>query len=101
LPRSQNNLVVLAMINIVLYGFALMWVGPATADVHNIAGPHLRGLGIGIFFSVANIAARHRGASDRQAQRCPRRGRQSRKDEAVALGLSGGVCAVGAAAVAR
>ncbi|MEO8032902.1 MAG: MFS transporter [Acidobacteriota bacterium] len=53
---------VLLMINIVLYGFALMWVGPAAADVHDIAGPRLRGLGIGIFFSTANIMAYGIGA---------------------------------------
>jgi MFS family permease len=52
-----NNLMVLLLLNVVLYGLALMWVGPATADIHDIAGPNLRGLGIGIFFSIANIAA--------------------------------------------
>jgi MFS family permease len=52
-----NNLVVLLLLNVVLYGLALMWVGPAAADIHDIAGPNLRGLGIGIFFSIANIAA--------------------------------------------
>jgi MFS family permease len=57
-----NNSIVLLLINIVLYGFALMWVGPAAADVHDIAGPRLRGLGIGIFFSTANIMAYGIGA---------------------------------------
>jgi MFS family permease len=52
-----NQIVVLLLLNIVLYGLALMWVGPAAADVHDIAGPNLRGLGIGIFFSAANIVA--------------------------------------------
>jgi MFS family permease len=52
-----NNLVLLIGVNVVLYGLALMWVGPATADVHDIAGPNLRGLGIGIFFSTVNIVA--------------------------------------------
>jgi MFS family permease len=52
-----NNLIVLLLLNVVLYGLALMWVGPAAADIHDIAGPNLRGLGIGIFFSIANIAA--------------------------------------------
>lgn len=44
-------------VNVVLYGLALIWVAPATADLHEIAGPHLRGLGIGIFFSTVNIVA--------------------------------------------
>jgi len=33
-----------------------VWLGPAAADVHDIAGPQLRGLGIGIYF-FAVIAA--------------------------------------------
>jgi MFS family permease len=52
-----NNIVLLRIVNVVLYGLAVMWVGPATADVHDISGPHLRGLAIGIFFSVVNIVA--------------------------------------------
>ncbi|MEO6390543.1 MAG: MFS transporter [Pyrinomonadaceae bacterium] len=47
----------LLVLNSVLFGFALSWLGPAAADVHDIAGPHLRGLGIGIYFSMVNIAA--------------------------------------------
>lgn len=52
-----DQLMLLLVINIVLYALALMWVGPATADVHDIAGPNLRGLAIGIFFSTVNIVA--------------------------------------------
>jgi MFS family permease len=52
-----NNIALLVVVNIVLYALALMWVGPATADVHDLAGPHLRGLAIGIFFSTVNISA--------------------------------------------
>ena len=52
-----NNLLTLLAINIVLYALAILWVGPAVADVHDLAGPHLRGLAIGIFFSAVNIAA--------------------------------------------
>jgi MFS family permease len=52
-----NNLATLLAVNIVLYALAILWVGPATADVHDLAGPHLRGLAIGIFFSAVNIAA--------------------------------------------
>ena len=57
-----NNLTAIVIVNIVLYGLALMWVGPATADVHDITGPNLRGLGIGIFFSIVNIVAYGIGA---------------------------------------
>jgi MFS family permease len=52
-----NQLAALALINAAVYGLSLMWVGPATADVSDIAGPKLRGLAIGIFFSTINIAA--------------------------------------------
>lgn len=58
----SSNLFLLVAINVVLYGLALLWVAPAAADVHEIAGPNLRGLGIGIFFSTANIAAYGIGA---------------------------------------
>ncbi|HJX89859.1 MAG TPA: MFS transporter [Pyrinomonadaceae bacterium] len=47
----------LLIANFVLLGLSLMWLGPAAADVHDIAGPHLRGLGIGIYFFSVNIAA--------------------------------------------
>lgn len=52
-----DNLVLLLIVNIVLYGLALLWVGPATADVTTLAGPNLRGLAIGILFSTVNIVA--------------------------------------------
>ena len=52
-----NNIPLLIAVNVVLYALAIMWVGPATADVTDIAGPHLRGLAIGIFFSTVNILA--------------------------------------------
>lgn len=51
-----SNLVALLAVNVVLYGLALIWVGPATADVHDLAGPALRGLAIGIFFSVIYVS---------------------------------------------
>ena len=57
-----NQIGVLVLLSILLYGLALMWVAPATADLHEIAGPHLRGLGIGIFFSTVNIVAYGLGA---------------------------------------
>jgi MFS family permease len=52
-----NQLAVLVIVNIALYALAILWVGPATADVHDIAGPRLRGLAIGIFFSIVNLGA--------------------------------------------
>jgi MFS family permease len=52
-----NNIPLLIAVNVVLYAMAIMWVGPATADVTDIAGPHARGLAIGIFFSILNIVA--------------------------------------------
>lgn len=58
----SNNLVLLLALNAILYGLAVMWVGPATADVTEIAGPNLRGLGIGIFFSTVNLVAYGIGA---------------------------------------
>jgi MFS family permease len=52
-----ENLTTLVVINVVLYALAILWVGPATADVTEVAGPRLRGLAIGVFFSIVNIAA--------------------------------------------
>jgi MFS family permease len=57
-----NNVALLIAVNVVLYGLAIMWVGPATADVADIAGPKLRGLAIGVFFSIVNILAYGIGA---------------------------------------
>jgi hypothetical protein len=48
--------------NVILYALAILWVGPATADVTEIAGPRLRGLAIGIFFSTVNLVAYGIGA---------------------------------------
>jgi MFS family permease len=53
----SNSIPQLLLANFVLLGLSLMWLGPAAADVHDIAGPHLRGLGIGIYFFSVNIAA--------------------------------------------
>ena len=52
-----NDMGALLVVSIFLYGLALIWVAPATADLHEMAGPHLRGLGIGIFFSTIYIVA--------------------------------------------
>jgi MFS family permease len=53
----SGSIPLLILANFVLLGLSLMWLGPAAADVHDIAGPHLRGLGIGIYFFSVNIAA--------------------------------------------
>lgn len=57
-----DDLMLLLIVNIVLYALAILWVGPATADVTELAGPYLRGLAIGIFFSIVNISAYGIGA---------------------------------------
>jgi MFS family permease len=51
-----DSLPIVVVVNVVLYALAIMWVGPATADVSDLAGPHLRGIAIGIFFSSVNFA---------------------------------------------
>ncbi len=53
----SSNVALLVVINFLLLGLALVWLGPAAADVHDIAGPQLRGLGIGIYFFTVNIFA--------------------------------------------
>lgn len=53
----SNSVVLLLIANFLLLGLALMWLGPAAADVHDIAGPHLRGLGVGIYFFTVNVVA--------------------------------------------
>jgi MFS family permease len=52
-----NSPPLLLVLNCALFGLAISWLGPAAADVHDIAGPNLRGLGIGIYFSTVNIFA--------------------------------------------
>ena len=52
-----TNVPALIAVNVVLYALAILWVGPATADVTSIAGPRLRGLAIGVFFSIVNLTA--------------------------------------------
>ena len=52
-----DDLRIVLPLNIALYGLAILWVGPATADVHDVAGPNLHGLAIGIFFSTVNVVA--------------------------------------------
>jgi MFS family permease len=53
----SNNAPLLLIANFILLGLALMWLGPAAADVHDVAGPQLRGLGIGVYFFTVIIVA--------------------------------------------
>src|SRR6266481_883748 len=53
----SNSTPLLLALNCALFALAISWLGPAAADVHDVAGPHLRGLGIGIYFSTVNIFA--------------------------------------------
>ena len=46
----------LLIANLVLLALSLVWLGPAASDVHDIAGPQLRGLGIGVYFFAVIIA---------------------------------------------
>ena len=52
----SGNLALLLLANLVLLALSLVWLGPAAADVHDIAGPQLRGLGIGVYFFAVIIA---------------------------------------------
>lgn len=52
----SGNLLLLLVANLVLLALSLVWLGPAAADVHDIAGPELRGLGIGVYFFAVIIA---------------------------------------------
>ena len=52
----SGHLLLLLIANLALLALSLVWLGPAAADVHDIAGPELRGLGIGIYFFAVIIA---------------------------------------------
>ena len=41
----------------ILLALSLIWIAPSMADVHEMTGPHLRGLGAGVFLCVVMIAA--------------------------------------------
>jgi len=52
-----DNVPLLLLSNFILLGLSLIWIGPSMADVHDITGPHLRGLGIGVFVCIVNLTA--------------------------------------------
>ena len=53
----SSNVPVLLLANFVLLGLSLIWIAPAMADVHELTGPYLRGLGIGVFVCLIHIVA--------------------------------------------
>jgi len=53
----SENVYLILIANFVLLAAALSWLGAAAADVTEIAGINLRGLGIAIYFFSVNIAA--------------------------------------------
>jgi MFS family permease len=57
LVLQTSNVYLILLANFVLLAAALGWVGAAAADVTEIAGVNLRGLGIAIFFFAVNVSA--------------------------------------------
>ncbi len=60
---STDNVYFLLFSNLMLLYAALAWFGASTADVTEISGVNLRGLGIAIFFFCVNISAYLIGSS--------------------------------------
>ncbi|HJU92064.1 MAG TPA: MFS transporter [Pyrinomonadaceae bacterium] len=56
------NVPLLLVANFFLLGLSLIWIAPAMADVHDISGPHLRGLSIGAFLFLVHVLAYGIGA---------------------------------------
>jgi MFS family permease len=52
-----DNVYLILLANFVLLAAALAWLGASAADVTEIAGINLRGLGVAIYFFSVNIAA--------------------------------------------
>ena len=53
----SHNVPLLLVANFFLLGISLVWIAPSMADVHEITGPHLRGLGVGVFLCLVHIVA--------------------------------------------
>jgi len=51
------NVPLLLAAQAILLALSLMWIAPSMADVHDMTGPHLRGLGVAVFVCLVNIAA--------------------------------------------
>ncbi len=50
-----ENLLAAQLLYFALMSASLAWLGPAAADVHDIVGTSLRGIGIALYFFVVNI----------------------------------------------
>ena len=53
--RHLSEVPTSGMLAIALIFTAIIWLGPGAADVHDIVGPNLRGLGVGVYFFTVNI----------------------------------------------
>jgi MFS family permease len=53
----SDSVPLLLLSNFILLGLSLVWIAPSMADVHDITGPHLRGLGIGTFVCIIHVTA--------------------------------------------
>jgi MFS family permease len=53
----SSNVPVLLIANYILLGLSLIWIAPAMADVHELTGPYLRGLGVGVFVCLIHVVA--------------------------------------------
>lgn len=51
----SSNLTVLAVTYTLLAAVGLAWLGPAAAEVHDLAGPTRRGLAIAVYFLAVNL----------------------------------------------
>jgi MFS family permease len=51
-----NDVRVLLFINIAMQIFSLSWLGPSFADLNDIVEPKQRGLAVGIYFFIVNVA---------------------------------------------
>jgi sugar phosphate permease len=53
----SSSVPVLLIAQFILLGLSLVWIAPSMADVHEITGPHLRGLGVGVFLCLVHVIA--------------------------------------------
>lgn len=53
---SGNDATTLLLLNVAMQAFALSWLGPSFADLNDIVEPKQRGLAVGVYFFVANVA---------------------------------------------
>jgi len=53
----SNSVPKLLVAQAILLALSLMWIAPSMADIHEITGPHLRGLGVGVFLCLVHIVS--------------------------------------------